>query len=134
MKASTPNKPSWLLAAIFASLACLAYPQKSLAAETLVTCNSPVAWLSALNKPGNNPMEVVYCSAGSSLPGISFFAYRISDNPDVAIAIPTLVGNWVLVHGSGSSIKLYTDPTNLSGGAWGCGTGNCRVLDQLLGY
>jgi hypothetical protein len=40
----------------------------------------------------------------------------------------------VLVHGSGASIKLYSDPANLSGASWGCGTGNCRILDQLLGY
>ena len=133
MKALTLNKSSWLLAPIFASLACLAYPQKSLAADTQVTCKSPVAWVSA-GRDGTAPMEIVYCSGGSSAPGAVYFAYRISDNPDFANVIPTVVGDWVKVHGPGASITLFSDLNDLSGAGWGCGASNCRILDQLLGY
>jgi hypothetical protein len=133
MKTLTLNKSSWLLAAIFVSLACLAYPQKSLAVDSKVTCNTPVAWLTA-GRAGTAPMEIVYCRGGSSVPGIVFFAFRISDNPNVANAIPTVIGSWVQVHGPVTSMTLYSDLTDISGVAWGCGAANCRILDQLLGY
>lgn len=133
MKSLTLNKSHWLLAATFACLASFAYPQQSLAADTLVTCKSPVAWVSA-GRAGTAAMEIVYCSNGSSVPGVIFFASRISDNPDVADAIPTVVGFYVQVHGTSASIKIYSDLNDLSGAGWGCGASNCRILDQLLGY
>lgn len=132
MKALTLNKSSWLLAAIFASLACLASPQKSLAADTAVVCNQPVVWLSA-GRSGTAPMEIVWCSGGSSVSGINFFAYRISDNPNFANAIPGIVGDWVRQYGPGAAITLYSNLSDLSGSGWGCGTNNCRILDQLVG-
>jgi len=106
---------------------------KSLAADSKVTCKTPVAWLTA-GRAGTAPMEIVYCSGGSSAPGIVFFAFRISDNPNVANAIPTVIGSWVQVHGPGIPMTLYSDLTDISGVAWGCGAANCRFLDQLLGY
>ena len=134
MKASTLNKSSWLLAAIFAALACLANPQKSLAADTKVTCNSPVTWLTAGRLPGEKPMEIVYCSGGSDAGGIVFFASLISANPNVANAIPTLVGLYVLENGPNAPITIYSDLQDLSGVGFGCGAANCRILDQLIGF
>ncbi len=134
MKASTLNRLSWLLAAIFASLACLAYPQKSLAAETAVTCTAPVviAWATGAG-PTPKPNVVIDCTGGSSA-GFQFFAYRYDANPNFANSIPALVGFYVLEHGPGASITLSSDLSNTSGNNWGCGSANCRILDQVWGY
>lgn len=134
MKASTLNKSSWLLAAIFASLACLGYPQKSLAADTQVTCNAPVviAWATG-GGPTPKPNVVIDCTGGSSA-GFEFFAYRYDVNPNFANSIPSLVGFYVLENGRGASITLYSNLQNLTGSEWGCGNANCRILDQVHGY
>ena len=43
---------------------------------------------------------------------------------------------WILcaVTRSGASITLYSDLSNTSGNNWGCGSANCRILDQVWGY
>jgi hypothetical protein len=70
MKASTLNKSSWLLAALFAAFACLAYPQKSLAADTEVTCTAPVviAWATGAGLTPK-PNVIIDCTGGTSVPG-----------------------------------------------------------------
>ena len=134
MKALTLNKSSWLLAALFAAFACLAYPQESLAADTEVTCTAPVviAWATGA---GVTPAAqvTIYCTGGSSV-GIPFFAYRIKNNPTVANQIATLVGFYVLEHGPGASITISSDLSNTTGNNWGCGASNCRIIDQVWGY
>ena len=134
MKALTLNNSSWLLAAIFASLACLALPQKSQAADTQVTCTAPVvvAWATGAG-PTPKPNVVIDCTGGSSA-GFEFFAFRYDVNPNFANSIPALVGFYVLYNGPGASITLYSDLSNLSGNQWGCGTANCRILNQVRGY
>jgi len=134
MKASMLSKSSWLLAAIFASLACFAYPQKSLAADTRVTCTAPVviAWATGAGSTPK-PNVVIDCTGGSSA-GFQFFAFRYDVNPNFANSIPALVGFYVLEHGAGASITLLSDLSNTSGNNWGCGSGNCRILDQVWGY
>jgi hypothetical protein len=134
MKALMLIKSSWLLAAIFASLACLAYPQKSLAADTRVTCTAPVviAWATGAG-PTPKPNVIINCTGGSSA-GFQFFAYRYDVNPNFANSIPALVGFYVLEHGAGASITLLSDLSNTSGNNWGCGGANCRILDQVWGY
>jgi hypothetical protein len=134
MKASTLNESSWLLAALFAAFACLAYPQKSLAADTEVTCTAPVVLVWATGGGVTPAAQVtIDCTGGSSV-GIRFFAYRIKDNPTVANQIATLVGFYVLENGRGSSITIFSDLSNLSGNNWGCGASNCRIIDQVYGY
>ena len=140
MKASMLSRSSWLLAAIFVSLACLAYPEKSLAADTQVTCTAPVvvAWATGAG-PTPRPNVIIDCTGGSSA-GFRFFAYPLAPvngltfNANFANSIPTLVANWVLVNGPLSSITLLSDLSNKSGNNWGCGGANCRILDQVLGY
>jgi hypothetical protein len=134
MKASTLNKSSWLLAVIFASLACLAYPQKSLAADTAVTCTAPVVieWATGAG-PTPKPNVVIDCTGGSSA-GFQFFAYRYDVNPNFANSIPALVGFYVLEHGPGASITLSSNLSDTSGNNWGCGGANCRILNQVWGY
>jgi hypothetical protein len=76
----------------------------------------------------------VYCSGGSSEGSIVYFASEISANPTVAAAIPTLVQGWVLVHGATSAITIFSDLSDTSGVAWGCGASNCRIISYLVGY
>lgn len=133
MKALTLKNSSWLLLAILGSLASLASPQKSFAADTEVTCKQPQVVLSA-GRDGTKPRVTVYCTEGSSAPGIDYFAYEISSNTMVAMEIPTLVASWVLENGIASSIKISSNLSDTSGVAWGCGASNCRIIDYLYGY
>ena len=123
----------WLLATVFAFLVCLVGPQKSFATDTAVTCNAPQVQLSA-GRDGTKPRVTIVCSAGSSEGSIIYFAAEISANATVAAAIPGMVQGWVLVHGSSSTITLYSNLSDTSGVAWGCGAANCRILDQFLAY
>jgi len=123
----------WLLATVFASLVCLVGPQKSFAADTAVTCNAPQVQLSA-GRDGTKPRVTIYCSGGSSQGAIVYFASEISADPPVAAAIPGMVQGWVLVNGPSSAITIYSNLSDSSGPAWGCGFDNCRILDQLLAY
>jgi len=133
MKLLALKKSYWVLAAMFVSLVSLVGPQKSFAADTQVTCNAPQVQLAA-GRDGTKARITVYCSGGSSVSGIDYFASEISTNPTVAAAITGLVGNWVTVHGPSSSITIYSNLSDTSGVAWGCGEANCRILDYLLGY
>ena len=135
MKTLTLTKSFWLLA-IMASLAFLALPQNSFAAaDTQVLCNTPQVdlWYTG-GGSSPNPQVTIDCTGGSSAPGIEFFAFLIKDNVTMASMIPVLVGNAVLVGGPGTSITIYSNLSNTSGDAWGCGAGNCRILDQVYGY
>jgi hypothetical protein len=133
MKASALKNSSWLLVAMFASLVWLVCPQKSLAADGQYTCYSPVIEL-ATGKDGGAPRVAVKCTGGSTAPGITWFAFRISDNPTVANMIPTMVGDWVEKYGPNTTMTIFTDLNDLSGGAWGCGTANCRTIYYLYGF
>jgi hypothetical protein len=131
MKVLALKNTYWLLAAIFGSAMWLVCPQKSFAADTAVTCNGPVVQL-ATGRDGTKPRVTIFCSGGSSVSGIDFFAYEISANPNVAATIPTLVGYWVLL--GNTSIRISSNLDDLSGNAWGCGGANCRIIDYLEGY
>jgi hypothetical protein len=123
----------WLFATAIASLLCLVGPQQSFAADTSVTCNSPVVQL-ASGRDDTKPRITVYCSGGSSEGSIVYFASEISANATVAAAIPTLVQGWVLTNGPSSAITIYSNLSDTSGVAWGCGASNCRIISYLLGY
>jgi len=134
MKTLTLTKSFWLLA-IMASLAFLALPQNSFAAaDTQVLCNTPQVdlWYTG-GGSSPNPQVTIDCTGGSSV-GIEFFAFLIKDNPTLASMIPNEIGFAVLANGTSSSVTIYSDLSNLSGSAWGCGNANCRILDQLQAY
>ena len=135
MKALTLKNSPLLLTAVFACLAALALPQSSFAADTAVTCTAPqvVVWYTGVGSSAN-PQVTIDCTGGSSAPGIEFFAFLIKDNVTMASMIPVLVGNAVLVGGTGTTITIYSNLSNITGEAWGCGTSNCRIIDQVYGY
>jgi hypothetical protein len=113
----------------FASLVCLVYP-------TEIICRRHCRHLqgasgSTLRRQRRYQTQG---NGGSSEGAIIYFASEISANPTVAAAIPGMVQGWVLVHGSTSTITIYSNLSDGSGAAWGCGFDNCRILDQLLAY
>ena len=137
MKALTLKNAPLLLAAIFACLAALAMPQRSFAADTadtMVTCTAPqvIVWYTGVGTTVN-PQVTIDCTGGSSA-GFQYYAFLIKDNPTLASMIPALVGNAVLVGGTGTTITIYSNLSNTSGVAWGCGASNCRIIDELYGY
>jgi len=135
MKALTLKNSPLLLAAILACLAALALPQSSFAEDTKVTCAAPQVsvWYTGVGSTVN-PQVTIDCTGGSSEAGIEFYAFLIKDNVTLANMIPVLVGNAVLVGGTGTTITIYSDLSDLAGSAWGCGNSNCRILDQVYGY
>jgi hypothetical protein len=134
MKALALKNSSWLLAAVFASLATLALPQSSVAQDTKVTCTAPqvVVWYTGVGTT-KNPQVTIDCTGGSSA-GFQYYAFLIKDNVTLANMIPVLVGNAVLVGGTGTTITIYSDLSDTAGAAWGCGASNCRIIDQVYGY
>jgi hypothetical protein len=61
MKISTLDKSSWLLAALFGAFAGLAYPQKSLVADTQVTCTAPGVLVWAKGAGPTPAAPVIHC-------------------------------------------------------------------------
>ena len=134
MKALTLKNSPLLLTAILACLAALALPQNSFAADTAVTCTAPqvLVWYTGVGSTAN-PQVTIDCTGGSSA-GFEYYAFLIKDNVTMASMIPVLVGNAVLVGGTGTTITIYSNLSNTSGAAWGCGADNCRIIDQVYGY
>jgi hypothetical protein len=135
MKALTLKNSPLLLTAIFACLVALTVPQRSFAEDTKVTCTAPqvLAWYTGFGATPN-PQVTIDCTGGSSA-GFHYYAFLIKDSPTLASMIPVLVGNAVLVRGTTTSITIYSDLSDISGNAWGCGSSNCRIIDQVwTGY
>jgi hypothetical protein len=133
MKTSALKNSSWLLLAILGSLAFLASAQKSYAADTAVSCNTPQVQLAA-GRDGTKPRLTVYCAGGSSVSPIVYFAFEISSNEVGALSIAPLVASWVAENGAASPITIYSNLSDTSGAAWGCGASNCRIIDYITGY
>jgi len=122
-----------ILAASFAA-------QPAAAAMTQVTCDGPV--MSVLTgKNGTAPRVTVFCSLGSSAGNIVYFAWRISDNPDVAQLVQSALAARNIRFAAAfndptpahNSIPLTSDLADTSGNAWGCGAANCRIINEILG-
>jgi hypothetical protein len=125
---------SFGLLAIVASLACLAMPQNSFAEDTKVTCTAPTVSVWASGEGTAPSAQVtIECTGGSSA-GFPYYAFEIKANPNVANMIPGLVATAVQENGEGTSITIYSNLSDLSGSAWGCGNSNCRIIDQVYGY
>ncbi len=101
----------------------------AMAADTVVTCNAPVAYVIT----GSEANYTISCTGGSSAGSIVNFSYKIKTNANVALMLEQSAGTHAISTGDGP-ITIYSDLSDLSGSAWGCGTANCRVIDQLVGY
>jgi hypothetical protein len=74
------------------------------------------------------------CTGGSSAGNITYFGFRISDNPQVAQLILEQLGFYVQVHGATGPINIRSNLSDTSGNAWGCAASNCRIIDFVYGY
>jgi hypothetical protein len=70
---------------------------------------------------------IAQCSTASGN-GISYFAYRLSDGADMFRALVSVANAAQL---SGRPLEIYFDYADTSAGAWGCGLGNCRPVQQF---
>jgi hypothetical protein len=103
--------------------------------ETAVTCKEPIVWIQT-GLDGSTPRVTIQCLGGSSVPGIVYFAWpmRTATDETLALLIERTVAGLVLEHGINATLTLYSELSNTSGNAWGCGSANCRILGQLIGY
>jgi hypothetical protein len=99
------------------------------AGETAVSCSGPVGFVNT-GLDGTPPRFTIQCAGGSSAGSITYFAYRISTNANLAAMLVNTFQTYVLQSGGGT-ITISTDLTDVSGNAWGCSSSNCRVMDYL---
>ena len=112
-----------------AFLAITAAPAK--AADTLVTCDTPIATVNT-GQDGTPPRFGLYNALADRRLGRSFsLQYKIETNPNVAQLLSRAFETFVLQHVRGSAVTLSSNLSDLSGGTFGCGTGNCRILDYF---
>ncbi len=65
----------------------------------------------------------VHCTSTSPTIGIGWFAVS-STNPNVSRYLSIFETAMI----SGKRLYLYLDPNDTSGAAWGCASGDCRVI------
>jgi len=116
-------------AAIAVSILAMLFAPSSVAAElSKVTCAAPVAEVATGQSIGPlAPRFTVVCTGGSTAGNITYFAFRISDNPTVAQLLATLL------RPNMKSIGIISDLNDTSGNSWGCGGANCRIIAYLYG-
>jgi hypothetical protein len=105
------------------------------AADTTVICKGPVLTVNTGKGDGTQPRFTIHCFGGSSVAGITFFAYLISTNPTVAQLLGQAFEAYMVRHSSsdpGVAVPIASNLSDVSGDAWGCGAGNCRIIDYLV--
>jgi hypothetical protein len=117
------------LAIVAGGFAAAAAP--AMAADTVVTCNAPVGYVITGVEGGAEPNYTIVCTGGSSAGGITNFSYKIKTNTNVAQMLARSAGDHAISTGGGP-LTIYSDLSDTSGSAWGCGTSNCRIIDQLV--
>ena len=122
-------KTALALTFIGGAITCLsAAPAK--ATDTAVTCNKPVAWV-ITGAEQALPNFTIWCSGGSSVGNIVYFSYEVAKNSTVSQLLANVTGLHAIQTSDGP-ITIYSNLNDLSGSAWGCGTANCRIIDQLV--
>jgi hypothetical protein len=79
------------------------------------------------------PNYTIVCTGGSSAGDITHFSYKVAANVNVVQLLSRSAGDHAVGTNDGP-ITIYSNLSDTSGSAWGCGTGNCRIIDQLVGY
>jgi hypothetical protein len=105
------------------------------AADTTVICKGPVATVNTGKGDGTPPRFTIHCSGGSSAGSITFFAYEIAVNPTVALLLSQAFETYITRYSSanpGVAVPIASNLSDTSGDAWGCGAGNCRIIDYLV--
>ncbi len=116
------------LLAFGAVLSVTAAPAR--AADTTVTCNGPVLQVNTGLGDLTPARFTIRCSGGTNAGAITYFAYRISTNRFIPPLLAGAFNAFVIQH-PGQPIKIASNLSDTSGAAWGCGFGNCRIIDYL---
>jgi hypothetical protein len=116
-------------AAVSAPFLVMLFAPASFAADlTTVTCKAPVSEVATGQDIGSlAPRFTILCTGGSSAGNITYFAFRISDNPTVAQLLEGQLSPDM------KSIRILSDLTDTSGNSWGCGGANCRIIAYMYG-
>ncbi len=123
-------KPLRTLNLALAGLVLLAFPFQE-AAAAYVTWDCTVSQVQfVVTSTTGQPRVAVQCQAPAA-GGIYWFAYRISDGPDLAKMILSMLSTAKV---AGRTVRIGYESTNTSGGAWGCNTGDCRIIMKLEMY
>lgn len=123
---------STLLGAISVSLLATFFAPASFAALTTVLCVSPLLEVTT-GADGTAARVTINCTGGSSAPGIPYFAYQISTNPNIAMLLQQNVGPFLQLYGATAKLQIVTDLNDTSGDAWGCSAANCRIIYGIYG-
>jgi hypothetical protein len=102
------------------------------AADTAVTCDKPVP-IVITGVEQALPNFTIWCSGGSSAGHIVYFSYEVAKNATVSQLLAIVTSNHASEAHDGP-ITIYSNLSDLSGSAWGCGTANCRIIDQLFAH
>jgi hypothetical protein len=105
---------------------------KAQAAQTQVNCHSPIIIVSS-GRDGGAPRVTIACTGASSAGNITFFAWRISDSPDIAHLIQASIAAANITKASVNGVIIWSDLSDTSGDTWGCGSRNCRIINQVDG-
>ena len=107
----------------------------SAATTTTVTCFKPVTQIST-GQGGtfDQPRWTLQCLGGSTASNVTFFAWRLADDPYVAPLLEEAFGHLILAGKPPASVTILTNLSDISGNAWGCGSANCRKISFLMGY
>ncbi len=76
------------------------------------------------------PRVAAQCQASAG-GGISWFAFRISDGPDLAKMILSMLTTGKV---AGRTVRIGYESTDTSGNGWGCESANCRIIKKLEMY
>jgi len=79
------------------------------------------------------PNFTIWCSGGSSVGNIVYFSYEVAKNPTVSQLLASVTATHAIQTSDGP-MTIYSNLNDLSGSAWGCGTANCRIIDQLAAH
>jgi hypothetical protein len=92
------------------------------------SCNLPVVDVAVFNNRVHvrctSKFITVNSGVSPEITGVEWLAVPTSDNATSSRYL-SLFETALL---SGKPLTFYLDPMDLSGGAWGCGTGDCRTL------
>ena len=119
------------LAALGSAVSCFA-GTAARAADTEVTCYAPQIEVNT-GQDGTQPRMTLHCTGGSSVTGIDYFAFEISVSPSLAQMIQQTYQGFLETHKK-SPVLVSSNLSDTSGNGWGCGVGNCRIIDFAIGH
>jgi len=94
------------------------------AASTTFTCT-----VSGVQVVATGSQRVAVNCTTSTSGGISWFAFRFSDDPEMA---KMLLSIFTTARVSGRPVVIVFESTDTSGAAWGCQSNDCRIVQLAV--